>query len=98
MTIERLPKGQNAEEHLDEITRAIPNYDPKDVTEEEPVLGERIKRIPSAPYPRAFWASNNKLILITFLTPSPFDQLTPAEWLRLHPTSATEPGTETSAR
>jgi hypothetical protein len=98
VTIERLPKGQNAQEHIEEITRAIPNYDPKDVTEEEPIPGERIKRIPSAQNPRAFWASDNKLILITFLTPSPFDQLMRAQWLRLYP-SLQDPGVaETSVR
>jgi hypothetical protein len=98
VTIERLPKGQNAQEHLKEITHAIPNYDPKDVTEEEPIPGERIKRIRSDQYPRVFWASKNQLILITFLTPSPFDQLMPAQWLKLHPASAGEPGTEASVR
>jgi hypothetical protein len=97
VTIERLPKGQNAQEHLEEITHAIPNYDSKDVTEEEPIPGERIKRMPSAQNPRAFWASSNKLILITFMTPSPLDQLMPAQWLRLHP-SVQDPRTETSVR
>jgi hypothetical protein len=95
--IERLPKGQNAQEHLEEIARAIPSYNPKDVTEEEPIPGERIKRILSVQNPRAFWASDNKLILITFLTPSPSDYLMPAQWLRLYP-SAQSPRTETSVR
>ncbi|MGA7907163.1 MAG: hypothetical protein WCA16_07115 [Candidatus Sulfotelmatobacter sp.] len=88
VTIERFTEGQNAQKHLEEIGRVIPNYDPKDVTEEEPVRGERIKRILSAQNPRAFWASNNQLILITFVTPSPLDQIMPAQWLRLHPSSA----------
>lgn len=88
VTIERFTEGQNAQKHLEEIGRVIPNYDPKDVTEEEPVRGERIKRILSAQNPRAFWVSNNQLILITFVTPSPLDQIMPAQWLRLHPSSA----------
>jgi len=97
VTIERLPKGQNAQEHLDEITQAIPNYDPRDVTEEEPIPGQRIKRITSAQNPRAFWASNNNLILITFITPSVLDRLMPAQWLRLHP-AVQDSGTQASIR
>ena len=88
VTIERFPKGQSAQEHLTEVSRIMPSYDPKNVTEEEPLPGERIKRILSPQTPSAFWASGNQLILITFLTPTSLDQSMTIEWLRLHPASA----------
>jgi hypothetical protein len=98
VNIEQLPKGQNGQEHMEEITHVIANYDPKDVTEEELIPGERVERISSTLYPRAFWASNNQLILITFLTPSPFDETIAAQWLTLYPTVQENLGAETSAK
>jgi hypothetical protein len=87
VTIERFPKGQSAMEHFEDLTHAIPNYDPKDVTEEEPIPGQKFKRILSTQTPRAFWASNNRLIMITFLTQSPFDGLIAEQWLVRYPSA-----------
>ena len=43
----------------------MPDYDPSGVIEEEVNGGQKIKRILSSPNPRAFWASQNLLVLIT---------------------------------
>ena len=89
VTIERFPKGENALEHFNDITRAIPDYNPTDVTEDEVLPGQKIKQILSRPSPRAFWASQNLLVLITYPTPSPFDRFLTDEWLRRYPCSGT---------
>ena len=89
VTIERFPKGQNAVEHLNDVTRAIPDYTPNSVTENEVLPGQKIKQILSGPTPRAFWASQNLLVLITYPTPSLFDRFLTNEWLRRYPSATT---------
>jgi hypothetical protein len=88
VTVERFPKGQRAIDHFNDIERAIPGYDPNNVTEDEVIPGQRIKQILSAQTPRAFWASQNLLVLITFITPSPLDRALTGQWLMRHPCSA----------
>ncbi len=93
VTIERFPKGQNAIQHFNDITHAIPDYNPNNVTEDEPIPGEKIKQILSAQNPRAFWASQNLLVLITFITSSPLDRALTGQWLMRHPCSAASAST-----
>ena len=88
VVIERFPKGQNASEHFEDIPRTTPTCDPRDAVEEEPIPGERIQQTLSTPRPCAFWASSNRLIIIIFVTPSPFNQGTIVQWLMRHPASA----------
>ncbi len=88
VTIERFPKGQHAAEHLNDITRGIPDFDPNSVTEDEVVPGQKVKRVMSTQSPRAFWASQNLLVLIAFLTPSPFDRSLTGQWVMHHPSNA----------
>lgn len=87
VTIEQLPKGQDSTGHLNDVTHGIPGYDATSVTEEEVVPGQKVKRILSTQTPRAFWASQNLVVLLTFPTPSRLDQMLIAQWLRKHPSN-----------
>jgi hypothetical protein len=86
--IDRFPESQNFAEHLRDITRTIPNYDPNNVTEDEVVPGQKVKLILSTQNPTAFWTSRNLAILITFMTPSSLDRMLIGQWLTLHPSNA----------
>ncbi len=86
--IERFPKGQNASEHFEDIPLSTPTCNPRDAVEEELIPGERIQQTLSTQKPCAFWASGNRLIILIFLTPSPFDRSTIVQWLTRHPANA----------
>lgn len=86
--IERFPKGQNASEHFENIQRTAPTCDPRGAVEEELIPGMRIQQTLSTQKPCAFWASGNRLIVLIFLTPSPFDRSTIVQWLTRHPAIA----------
>ncbi|HEV2395953.1 MAG TPA: hypothetical protein VGS27_03280 [Candidatus Sulfotelmatobacter sp.] len=87
LTVERFPKEQEAAPHLNDITHAISGYNENLVTEEEISPGQRVKRILSTQTPRAFWASQNLLVLITFVTPSELDQFVIGQWIRRYPSN-----------
>jgi hypothetical protein len=94
VTIERFPKGQTAREQPNDITRGIPDYDPNSVTEDEVIPGQKVKRITSTRSPRAFWVSQNLVIMITFVRPSPFERMLIGQWLVHHPSDALQTTSE----
>ena len=88
--IEQFRDAQSAIEHFDDISRAIPGYDPATVSEAEPIHTQRIKQIVTPPSSRAFWISNNRLILIVFDTPVPDRDVTML-WLMRDPSTLKSP-------
>ena len=89
--IEQFPDDRSAIEHFDCISRAIPDYDPGTVSEDEPIPGQKIKRIVTPANSRAFWISGRRLILITFIRPSVLDRSIIAEWLVRDPSTMNSP-------
>jgi hypothetical protein len=89
--IEQFPDDRSAIEHFDDISRAIPDYDPGTVSEDEPIPGQKIKRIVTPANSRAFWISGRRLILITFIRPSVLDRSIIAEWLVRDPSTMNSP-------
>lgn len=87
VTIEQFPKGQDSTGHMNDVTFGIPDYDAASVTEDEVVPGQKVKRIVSAQTPRAFWASQNLVVLLSFPTPSRFDRMVIGQWLIKHPSN-----------
>lgn len=87
VTIEQFPKGEDSTGHLKDVTLVLPGYDATRVTDDEIVPGQKVKRIVSTQMPRAFWASQNLVVLLTFSTPSPFDRMLIGQWLMKHPSN-----------
>jgi hypothetical protein len=85
--IEQFPDARSAVEHFGDLTHAIPNYDPSSVTEDEPIPGQKIRRITSAQNSRAFWISGSRLILVTFISGMPVDRFFIPQWLRRNPST-----------
>lgn len=84
------PTNQNASDHFAEIP-GIVNCDPKGAEEIEPIPGERIWRTLSVQAPCAYWASENKLIILPLLRSSrDWQHQLEVEWLREHPASSTQ--------
>ncbi len=84
--IEQFPDARSAAEHFGDLTRAIPNYDPSSVTEDEPIPGQKIRRIISTQNPRAFWMSGSRLILVTLIPGARPDRVV-KQWLMRNPST-----------
>ncbi len=71
--VEKFADAPSAIAHMADFSRAIPNYDQAAVTEDEVAPGQKIKRIttvshgPVGAVSYAFWISENRLIMITFI-------------------------------
>jgi hypothetical protein len=89
--IEQFPDDRSAIEHFDCISRAIPDYDPGIVSEDEPIPGQKIKRIVTPANSRAFWISGRRLLLITFIRPPVLDRSIIMEWLVRNPSTMHSP-------
>jgi hypothetical protein len=87
VVIDQFSDAQTAKAHFDDIMRFIPNYNPGAVVEDEVIPGEKVKRIATPENSRAFWVSENRLILLTFMRPSDFDQNFTMQWLLRNPST-----------
>ena len=96
--VEKFANAQSAIAHMTDFSRAIPNYDPAAVTEDEVAPGQKIKRItttahgPVGAASYAFWISENRLIMITFIPRSSstqgfYNRIFLLNWLRHDPST-----------